>query len=448
MELIGSRPDRKVIIYFALTILIGTGLLMLPVSAANNQLRLVDALFTSTSAVCVTGLTVLDTGHDFSLFGQIVILTLIQLGGLGIMTFASILLVTVVPRLSLRDRLVISQTLGGGQMIRPMTLLKAVALSTFIIELIGAGLLFLKFRTQFPIGEAVFHSIFHAVSAFCNAGFSTFSTSLEYYSGNFYVISVFSILIICGGLGFVVIGEIVSRFAYKSTRVSLHTKLCLSMTVVLLLIGTLAFMLADYGNVFGDMNFGWSLVNAFFQAVTCRTAGFNTIPQANLTEVSLLVTMILMFIGACPGSTGGGVKTTTIAIIFLLAYNRFRGRISIRAFKKTISHDSVIKALTVIVAAATIIAIMFVLFMFAEEHTIPHRLSHGWFIESLFEMISAFGTVGLSLGITGGLHDFGKVLIILLMFIGRVGLLTLVFALAREPKKGEIVYIEEQVMVG
>jgi len=448
LELIGSKPDRKVIIYFALAIFIGTGLLMLPVSAANQQVRLVDALFTSTSAVCVTGLIVLDTGHDFTLFGQIVILVLIQLGGLGIMTFASILILTVVPRLSLQDRLVISRTLGGDHGVQPLYLLKAVAIITFSIELIGAVLLFLKFRTQFPFGEAVFNSIFHSVSAFCNAGFSTFSNSLENYSSNIYVLSIFSVLIILGGLGFIVIGDLAARFSYKNRRLSLHTKLCLTTTLILLVSGTVAFMFADYGNVFGEMNFGWSLVNAFFQSVTSRTAGFNTIPQSSLTEVSLLVTMILMFIGASPGSTGGGVKTTSFAIVFLLAYNRFRARRSVRAFKRSISNDSVIKALTVIMVAITVIVIMFVFLMFSEESPLPHRATHGWFIESLFEVISAFGTVGLSLGTTGNLHDMGKIILVILMFMGRVGLLTLVFNLAREPKKGEVVYIEEEVMVG
>lgn len=448
MELLGTKPDRKVILYFISIILSGTLLLLLPVSSTGKPVVFVDALFTATSAVCVTGLTVLDTGGSFSLFGQVVILLLIQLGGLGIMTFTTMLLISMFPRISFQDRLVITQTLGGDPKAKTGALLKAVFLTTLSIELTGAVALFFRFKSQMSCGRALFYSVFHSVSAFCNAGFSLFSNSLESYSHDLYAIGVFSLLIISGGLGFIVIRELFLRSLTKKNRLSLHSKLCLSVTGFLILAGTAAFLLAEYRNVYSEMGVVHSLANAFFQAVTSRTAGFNTITQTNLTEVSLLVTIILMFIGACPGSTGGGVKTTTFGIIFLMACNRFMGRRSVKAFNRSVSDDSIHRALTVMLAAMAVIVLVFVLLMFAEEEPLPHHLTYGWFVESLFEVISAFGTVGLSLGTTSQLHEAGKILIIILMFIGRVGLLTLVYNLARPTRPGEIVYLDEQVMVG
>jgi len=430
-------------------ILAGSVLLMLPVSTVGQNISFLDALFTSTSAVCVTGLTVLDTGNDFTLFGQIIILAMIQLGGIGIMTLATTVLLTIIPKLSFQDRLVLTQTLGDTGKIKPHSLLKAVMLTTFTVELIGAVLLFFRFSREFPLGKAVYYSIFHSISAFCNAGFSTFSNSLENYRDDILMMFIFSALIILGGVGFVVIRELVIKTRNRKIRLSLHSKLCLSVTGVLLLTGTIAFLFAENGNGFFEgMGLTHGLVNAFFQSVTSRTAGFNTIPQANLTEVSLLITIILMFIGACPGSTAGGVKTTTLGVILIMAYRRFLGRSSVTVFRKSISNDSINRALTVILVAILIIVIMFVLFMFVEEKPIPHKISHGWFVDAAFEVISAFGTVGLSLGTTAHLHSLGKIIIILLMFTGRVGLLTLVFTLARPPKKGEIIYLDEQVMVG
>lgn len=449
MELIGHKPERKVVIYFLAAIVVGALLLLLPISSSGQPVSLIDALFTATSAICVTGLTVLDTGHDFSFFGQIVILILIQLGGIGIMTLATTLLITIVPKLSFQDRLAITQTLGGDRRVKPYSLLKAVMLTTFTVELIGAVMLFLRFGREFPVGKAVYYSVFHAISAFCNAGFSPFSNSLENYRNDLPMLVIFAVLIILGGLGFVVINELAAKMRNKKLKLSLHTKLCLIVTAALLIIGTTAFMIGEYRNEFiRNMGFINGLGNAFFQAVTSRTAGFNAIPQANLTEVSLLITIILMFIGACPGSTGGGVKTTTLAVLLVMAFNRFRGRSSMTVFKKSLGSDSINRALTVILVAILIIVVMFVMFMFVEDRPLPHKLSHGLFVEGAFEVMSAFGTVGLSLGITSHLHSLGKIIIILLMFTGRVGLLTLVFTLARPPKRGEIVYLDEQVMVG
>lgn len=446
MELFGANPGRKAIIYFLIAIAAGTILLVLPVSAAGQPISFVDALFTATSAVCVTGLTVVDTGHDFSIFGQVVILFLIQLGGLGIMTFATTLLLMMGARLSFRDRLGLSQSFGSAG--RSRNLLRAIVITAIAFELIGALALFVKFSGRFPTGTAAYYAVFHAVSAFCNAGFSTFSNSLEDFRGDIGLILIFSVLIICGGLGFAVIGDLFERARNRKSGLSLHTKICLAATMVLILSGTAAFCVAEHGNVLKGPGTVSGMVNCFFQSVTARTAGFNTIPQRSLTEVSLLITILLMLIGACPGSTGGGIKTTTAVVILLLVYNRFRGRQSVAAFKRSISTDSIVRALTVALLAVLVIVSLFAILMFAEERPLAHRLSHGWFVDNLFEMVSAFGTVGLSLGMTSHVHTPGKIILIAAMFVGRVGLLTLAFSLARPPKRGEIVYIDEPVMVG
>ncbi len=448
MELFGPHPGRMAILYFAVGIVIGAIVLTLPVSSAGTPISFIDALFTSTSAVCVTGLTVLDTGHDFSMFGQVVILILIQLGGLGIMTFATTLMLMMGAKLSFAQRLGMSESYGTGSPATVRNLLLAIVITTVSMELLGAIALFFKFNGQFPSGHAAFLAVFHAISAFCNAGFSPFTNSLENYRSDGVIIVVFSILIIGGGLGFAVIADIFNRIRYKSPIFSLHTKICLTTTVVLLVLGTAAFFVVEQDNAFKDVGVLQAVGDSFFQSVTSRTAGFNNIPQRGFTEVSILVTMLLMFIGACPGSTGGGIKTTTFAVVMLLVYNRFRGRQSVAAFRRSISPDSINRALTVVFLAVLVMILMFGLLMFAEERPVAHQLSHGWFVDNLFEVVSAFGTVGLSLGMTSHLHSFGKIILIVTMFVGRVGLLTLAFSLARPMVRGEVVYSEEPVLVG
>ncbi|MCD6161299.1 MAG: hypothetical protein J7K40_02675 [candidate division Zixibacteria bacterium] len=448
MELFGINPGRRVIIYFMIAIIIGTILLKLSISAQDKPIDLIDALFTSTSAVCVTGLTVVDTGKDFSLFGQIVILILIQFGGLGIMTFATALLIAFGSKLTFQDRLGLTQSFTANKKGETSSLIKAILSITLSIELIGALAMFLKFKNEFPVGKAIFYSIFHSVSAFCNAGFSIFSNSLENYRYDYYIIIIFAVLIIIGGLGFTVIRELFDKFNNRQVKISLHSKLCLLTTAILLIVGTIAYLTAEYQNVFQNSGAAYNTANAFFQSVTSRTAGFNTISQNELTEVSMMITIFLMFVGACPGSTGGGIKTITFMVILLLIINRFSGRSVVTIFKRTISGDSIIRAITVFILAFFVIAAALAIFMFAEEKPLAYCITHGWFGESLFEIVSAFSTVGLSLGMTSKLHDFSKIILIITMFTGRVGLLTLAFAFAKKPKQGEIVYSEESVMTG
>jgi trk system potassium uptake protein TrkH len=448
MEILGVRPERRIAILFLVAIAVGTVLLSLPVSAARDSIGFIDALFTSTSAVCVTGLIVVDTGHDYSLFGQIVILALIQLGGIGVMTLASMLVLSIGARLSLHFRLGISGSLGESRTADYRVLLKAVLLTTFLSELVGAVLLYWRFRSYYPDGQAVYYSIFHSISSFCNAGFSTFSNSLESFRDDPALILIIAGLIILGGLGFVVIMELYHSLTGRKLSLSLHSKICLVTTAFLLVGGTIGFYLAEHQHLFKSSGQGLNLVNSFFQAVTCRTAGFNTVSQASLTELGILLTIILMFIGACPGSTGGGIKTTTIAVVVLMVWRRFRGFRHISLFRRTIGADSYSRALAVFILAIFIIVIMFSLFMLAEERMLAHTLSKGWFVDNLFEVVSAFGTVGLSLGITPRLHEAGKILLIVLMFVGRIGLLTLAYSLARPDRRGEIEYKEENVLVG
>lgn len=448
MTLLSSKPGQKIIGYFALGIAIGTILLMLPVSSTGKPIAFIDALFTSTSAICVTGLVVLDTARDYSTFGQVVIMLLIQLGGLGIMTFATIFLLAAGARLPYLDRLGLTHSFGSETGARSAQLLKAVFITTIIVETIGTVALYVQFRPQFPPGTAAFHAVFHSIAAFCNAGFSTFSTNLEAYKGDTSILVTISLLIIIGGLGFAVIGETLDRLRNRKNRLSLHSKLCLTTTAVLIVAGTVAFLVIEGPNAFKGVGFVERTMNACFQSVTARTCGFTIIPQAHLTDLSLLVTIVLMFVGTCPGSTGGGVKTTTLAVISLLLFNRVQGRRTVAAFKRTITNDSVLSALYVFLLALLLIVAMLAVFMFIEERGVAHSASQGWFMKSLFEVVSAFGTVGLSTGITPQLGFLGKFTLVVTMFIGRVGLLTLAYSVARPSKKSEIVYLDEPVMVG
>jgi trk system potassium uptake protein TrkH len=449
MEFFGARPEHRIMLLFFAAIVAGTILLALPVSGGKNgQIGLVDALFTATSAVCVTGLTVVDTGSDFSLFGQIVILVLIQLGGLGILTFATLLLVSLGARLSFQNRLGLTQTVSTLSGLRHTFLLKAVIITTFTIELIGAVALFFCFQGDFPIGKAAYLAVFHSIAAFCNAGFSTFSNSMEGYCNSAPVLLTLSFLIVLGGLGFTVITELLDRMRFRKSALSLHTKLCLVTTAALLVCGTAAILISESRSLFHDETFRYSLLNSFFQSVTSRTAGFNSVPQASLTETGIAVTILLMFIGASPGSTGGGVKTTTLAVVFLVMIKRLVGRSTVTAFHRSISTESIVRSLAILLLATLVIVASFILLMFVEEEPVPHTMNKGWFVEVLFDTVSAFGTVGLSLGITPSLNDIGKIILSMVMFIGRVGLLTLAFSLARPHKRGEIVYAEESVTVG
>ena len=434
--------------FFAAAIVTGAVFLTLPFSASAERIGIVDALFTSTSAVCVTGLTVVDTGQDFSLFGQIVILLLIQLGGIGVMTITSALLMSLGGRLSLGDRYGLSSSYSASESVPTVSLLKAIVTTMLTVEALGALALFFRFNSEMPAAQAVYYAIFHSVSAFCNAGFSGFSSNFRGYYDDPLTLMIVASLIIIGGIGFVVIREVYIKAVRWNVRLSLHSKLALTTTAVLLLFGAIGFFLAERNNAFAGSSLTVNVANAFFQSTTCRTAGFDSISQASLTDISLVLSVVLMFIGGSAGSTAGGIKTTTAAILGIVAFHRLRGSRSLRAFRSTISLESATKAMILTLAAVTVVVVGALALMMAAQPPTTYAYSHGQFMECVFEVVSALGTVGLSMGLTPYLGDVGKLILVALMFIGRVGLITLVIALATRPPAGEITYLEEDVMVG
>ena len=440
------------ILSFAGLIIIGTALLMLPV-AAEPTLPPIDALFTATSATCVTGLVVVDTGSRLSLFGQWVVLILIQCGGLGIMTFSTVLILLLGGRFSLTSRTVIQDTFTHGSDTRLSSLVRHVVMFTLILETVGAALLFIRFSTMYPLGRAWYYSVFHAISAFCNAGFSLFSESFINFKNDPLVNLTVCTLIITGGLGFLVLVELKrlffsSRNPRRAWRLSVHSKLVLSLSFLLIIVGTMGFMLFEWRDSLADLSVPTKLISSFFQSVTTRTAGFNTLDFSKMANVTLLFCIFLMFIGAASGSTGGGIKVNTLGVLFALSRSRLRGEETTNIFRRTITQASVGRAIAVFAVSVVVINIATMALMASELGKTLHEESRGLFLELLFEVVSAFGTVGLSVGVTRTLSTMGKVIIILVMFIGRLGPLSIALALSRRPSRARYRYAEENVMIG
>jgi len=441
-----KRLSPPTILAISFLSLIGLGFLCLSLPFSQAQkISYIDTLFTATSAVCVTGLTVVDTGHAFTRYGQFVILILIQLGGLGLMAFSTIILLMLGKTPSLRDRLVLQDTLTYSPTKDIFSLVKLLLLFTFSIEFIGAlilGLCWSPFFKSLP--KLIFFSIFHSISAFCNAGFSFFTTSLEQFHQNYLVLFTTAFLIISGGLGFLVVSECLSHIFKKRKRWSLHTKLTLLTTGCLILGGTMALLLFEGSNVLEKMPMSQKIANAFFQAITARTAGFNSINIASLTNASLFLLLILMFVGASPGSCGGGIKTTTFAVFVLLIWNKIKGRERVHIMRCTLPPEIPSRALIVTVLSFFLIVFSLGLFLISQGSS----LNRDSFLESLFEIVSAFGTVGLSTGVTSHLNTFGKIILIPIMFIGRVGPITLVHLVRIKEIASDYQYAEQNVMIG
>jgi len=436
------QPAQVLAISFLITILLGTILLLLPISTNTGRISFINALFTATSATCVTGLIVVDTPNYFSLFGQIVILMLFQIGGLGIMTFTTLFLLARGKRISIKERFRVQEDFHHSP-VDVKSLVRDIFIFTFSFELIGALFLFIRWNKDFPSLKAFYISLFHSVSAFCNAGFSLFSDSLVQYKDEWLINFVFFFLIICGGLGFLVLREIKDyfiNFKKRKLKISLHTKLVLIMTSILIVVGAAFFLANENSHALKDLSWTAKIFASFFQVITPRTAGFNTIDLSTLNKATILFLIGLMFIGASPGSTGGGVKTTTIGVIFFFLKSKITGRESVNLFYRTLPSEVIIKAFTVVSLALGIIFLSS-LTLFIIESTVP-------FETILFEVFSAFGTVGLSLGITPHLSTLGKIVIIITMYVGRIGPLTLLYALGREKARGKFEYIEEKVMIG
>ena len=436
------NPTRILAIGFLSLILIGTILLMLPISTnEGHELSFIDALFEATSAVCVTGLVVVDTETTFTVFGEMVLLFLIQIGGLGFMTIGVIIAIFLGKNIGLKGRLLIQESLNQLSLEGMVRLVKFVLIFTFIIEGIGAVVLSVRWANEFGFPQSIYYGIFHSISAFNNAGFDILGDfrSMTEYVGDFTIITTLSSLLIIGGIGYTVILDIWKKKSFK--KLSLHTKLVLWITLIFNVLGTLLILVLEYNNpgTLGELSIKDKILGAYFHGVVPRTAGFNSLNMPELTMSSQFVTIMLMFIGGGSGGTAGGIKVTTFVIILLAVWNLIRGNDDVNIMERRLPKDLVYRAFAITVYSVGIVSLMIFILTITEEAPLN-------FI--LFEVISAFGTVGMSLGLTPELSTMGKTVIIILMFIGRLGPLTLAFALAKKNNKLPYKYAEEKIMIG
>ncbi|MEX2188799.1 MAG: potassium transporter TrkG [Pirellulales bacterium] len=452
----GWHPATVLLLSFLAAVLIGAALLTLPVARAGpGRADFSTALFTSTSAICVTGLIVVDTGTYWSREGQIVILALIQIGGLGIMTFGAFFSLLVGRGLLIREAVLMGDIMERRMVTEVRSLVLVVLGFTVTCESVGA-MLISGLWADLPSRERLFQSVFHSVSAFCNAGFALAPDSFERYAYKWQVWGALAGLIVAGGLGFVVIENgmrwlidqpirmvrrMLDRRQRRPYRLSLTTRLVWITTLVLLVAGTALILWIENDRLFSGRSWPQKLSLAWFQSVTCRTAGFNTLPIAQLTEVALFLSIILMFIGASPGSTGGGVKTTSVAVATLTLRAILRSRPRVEVFRRTIPELLVYRALLVVALSTGFVVTLTLILLAIESHS-------GRFLDYLFEVTSAFATVGLSTGVTPELTEGGRAVIVIAMFAGRVGPLTLFMALAGASAAERYRYPEESVVLG
>jgi trk system potassium uptake protein TrkH len=440
-------PTRIFVFSFAAFILLGTFFLWLPFSVTQKNLSFVDALFTSTSAVCVTGLAAIDLGKDLSFFGQLITIVLFQVGGLGIITFSIVLFALMGRGISFKGREIAQSTFLHTPRQDFYLIVKKVLFYTFIIEGIGTALLFVRFRNDFPPMQAFYHAVYNAISAFNNCGYSLFADNLMAYRSDVLVNVTIMALIVLGGIGFIVLHEVMARLRGKEKKLSIHTRIVLITTTFLILAGALCFYFMETHNVLKGLDLKTSILASFFQSIVPRTAGFNTVDIGALANSTILVILILMFIGASPGSTGGGIKTTSFALLLLLIFNRIKGNENVNIANRTISKDTMEKTIYIIFASAFCVCLITSILLFFSGPDVTPLASRHKFVEYLFETVSAFGTVGLSMNLTPKLNDVQKYAIIFMMFAGRVGPLTLAFAWYSSRRKG-LTYAEESVMVG
>ncbi len=430
-----------IITTFLILILTGTLLLVMPFSTHSGYLTLGDALFTSVSAVTVTGLTIVNTGEHFTFTGQLIILLLIQLGGLGFMTFSTLTILILGRSISVTNKLILENDFTQGKNNNIKDLLKKIILFTIGFEFFGFILLFFQF-SGLQIKERLFSSIFHSVSAFCNAGFSIFNNGFEPFRSNAGINFTIAFLIITGGLGFLVLNEVYLFLKRKKpfSKFTIHSKLVIIVSTVLIISGTLIIFAEELINNTNNLQISDKLLSSFFQSVSARTAGFNTIDLNILSFSSFFIILLLMFIGASPGSTGGGIKTTSLGLVFAYFRSRFQGKEKVNLFYRTIPQRNYEKAFLIIVISFLLISFFLILILsFENKFT---------FSELLFEVVSAFGTVGLSLGITAELSLTSKIVIMVTMFTGRIGPLTLLLAISKKESKAVYDYPEENIMTG
>lgn len=441
-ELFRLKPTRIIILSFVFMIILGAVLLMLPISTTNGAgLSWIDALFVSTSASCVTGLTVVDVHNDLTVFGTVVMLILIQVGGLGIMTLATLAAYKLGYRFRLKESLTIQESLNQGGHAGVVELIRRMIKYTLIIEGFFAVVLMIHFAPEFGL-KAVGYGIFHSVSAFCNAGFDLFGNydSLCKRNDDYFLMACIGLLIILGGIGFTVMSDVVNRRRWK--KFSLHTKIVIVMNVALILIGTVLIFGVEYFNpdTVGNLSVPAQLANAAFTSVSCRTAGFNSFDLAAAEQITQLVMIILMFIGASPLSTGGGIKSTTFFIILMSMWTVFRGRNETIIFGRRIPRELRDQAFAIFTMGTIWVVTAGVLLSAIDGEV--HELE-----TVIFETVSGFGTVGMGIGITSNWDVWGKLVLTLTMLVGRVGIMTFMVSLITQ-KETRIKYPPEDVMIG
>ena len=444
MKKIKLSPYILILLSFAIMMFLGALLLCLPLAQISGKSgNFLENLFTATSALCVTGLVVNDISITYTIFGKIVILILIQLGGLGVLTVSSMVILSISRKMGYYTKKIVSEDINYNILTEIPRYLKNVSIVVFGIEFVGAVLLFFEFSKKLPFIQAVGYSIFHSVSAFCNAGFALFSNNMENYTGNILINFVITSLIILGGLGFAAILDVYNVIKKTRRKLSTSTHLAIAMTIFLICFGAIMTFILEYSNkgTIGNLSLHDKLLSSYFQSVTLRTAGFQTVDLATLTTPTIIIYLFLMFIGASPGSTGGGLKTTTLGILLLGVMNAITGREDIEYRKRRLSWQIFNKACAILMLSLFYLFVMIIIMSIFDS-------SKG-FLPLLFELISAFGTVGLSMGLTAKLSIISKLIIILTMYIGRVGPLTIMYALSKKKyREGKYKYPEETILIG
>ncbi len=442
-----NHPEKIILAGYVTIILIGTLFLILPISTTEN-ISLIDALFTSTSAVCVTGLIVQDTQYYFTMFGKTVILILLQIGGLGYMTLSTALIILISKNISGPERYQTQNEFQRFTVKDIRNFVFKIINFTLIVELIGTLLLYPKmYILLHDVKSAIWNALFHSVSAFCNAGFSTFSTNLLVFKNDIYVNTIIAFLIIIGGLGFIVLGDLYRNTYVKRKKLSVHSKIVLITTFILIIIPFIIYFFIERDNSLIHMSLFEKIANTFFQIITPRTAGFNTINFSILAKPTIFLIIILMFIGGSPGGTAGGIKTTTIFVILYSIYQKLKGRKNVNIFYRRISEEIILKSFFIFTLSIIVISIGMFLISLTEGAS-SNKI--------LFEVFSAYSTVGLSLGsdigynysLSGDFSIFGKIIIIFIMFTGRVGIMTATNAFISKRKKETISYPKTKLTVG
>lgn len=451
---ISVYPARALCLWYVGLVATGTVLLTRSICATSSAAPITwrEGCFTATSAACVTGLSVRSTANDFSFLGQFVILALIQLGGIGIMTVATFITLFWTGRESLHQRVALVETLGANPHDDLLSVLKNVVGFTLLFEGIGFGFLWVRFLFEMPFLTAAWHAMFYSISAFCNAGFGLADDNLTRYQADPIVNLVIMALIVVGGIGYPVMLD-VRRNGQKPfldgwQALTLHSKLTILGTLGLFLLGTVSLLVLEHENLFATMPWGRRLLISMFHSISARTAGFNTVDLARMSNASLFILILLMAIGAGACSTGGGFKVSTLMVLLLHAWSRFHGRRQIVAFRRCVRSETVERSIASVLLFVFIGTVGLTLILMLESARLPHTEAKLAFLDALFEVVSALATVGLSIGFTNTLDLSGSLWIIALMFIGRVGPISMVAVLSRQTQPSRLAFPSDEVLIG